>query len=123
AAPPPVNAEGTQGQGVEAPVQEAASGGKRARRGKKGAAAAPAEVAEAAAAAAAAEVTEVGEAGEAAEQPLLEPPSTGVEIMSTETRGSTKYHTMRDLRNKTTVHNVTRHSARRLWHYAILQHE
>jgi hypothetical protein len=30
---------------------------------------------------------------------------------------------MRDLRNRTTVHNVTRHSARRLWHYAILQHE
>ena len=42
---------------------------------------------------------------------------------STETRGSAKYHTMRDLRNQTTVHNVTRHSARRLWHYAILQHE
>jgi hypothetical protein len=30
---------------------------------------------------------------------------------------------MRDLRNKQTVHNVTRQSARRLWHYAILQHE
>jgi hypothetical protein len=30
---------------------------------------------------------------------------------------------MRDLRNKSTVHNVTRQSARRLWHYAILQSE
>jgi hypothetical protein len=30
---------------------------------------------------------------------------------------------MRDLRNASTVHNVTRQSARRLWHYAILQHE
>ena len=30
---------------------------------------------------------------------------------------------MRDLRDGTTVHNVTRKSARRLWYYAILQHE
>jgi hypothetical protein len=52
-----------------------------------------------------------------------DPPSTGVEIVATEQRNGTNYHTMRDLRNKSTVHNVTRHSARRLWHYAILQHE
>jgi hypothetical protein len=52
-----------------------------------------------------------------------DPPSTGVEIISTEKRGGTSYHTMRDLRNQTTVHNVTRHSARRLWHYAIMQQE
>lgn len=38
-------------------------------------------------------------------------------------RNGINYHTMRDLRNHSTVHNVTRHSARRLWHYAILQHE
>ncbi|HYP18813.1 MAG TPA: RNA-binding domain-containing protein, partial [Chloroflexia bacterium] len=52
-----------------------------------------------------------------------DPPSNGVEIISTATRDGTQYHTMRDLRNASTVHNVTRKSARRLWHYAILQHE
>jgi hypothetical protein len=52
-----------------------------------------------------------------------DPPSNGVEIISTATRDNTHYHTMRDLRNASTVHNVTRKSARRLWHYAILQHE
>jgi hypothetical protein len=50
-------------------------------------------------------------------------PSTGVEIISTEERNGQKFHTMRDLRDGTTVHNVTRKSARRLWYYAILQHE
>jgi hypothetical protein len=30
---------------------------------------------------------------------------------------------MRDLRNGNVVKNVTRKSARRLWHYAITQHE
>jgi hypothetical protein len=30
---------------------------------------------------------------------------------------------MRDLRNGNVVRNVTRKSARRLWHYAISQHE
>lgn len=64
-----------------------------------------------------------GKKASAAQLPPAEPPSTGVEIISTDTRGTTRYHTMRDLRNQTTVHNVTRHSARRLWHYAILQHE
>jgi hypothetical protein len=52
-----------------------------------------------------------------------DPPSNGVEIISTATRDNNHYHTMRDLRNSSTVHNVTRQSARRLWHYAILQHE
>jgi hypothetical protein len=51
------------------------------------------------------------------------PPTNGVEIISTEQRGGTNYHVMRDLRNMTTVRNVTRQSARRLWHYAIVQHE
>ncbi|MEO8288105.1 MAG: RNA-binding domain-containing protein [Chloroflexota bacterium] len=50
-------------------------------------------------------------------------PATGVEIISTEERNGQKFHTMRDLRDGTTVHNVTRKSARRLWYYAILQHE
>jgi hypothetical protein len=52
-----------------------------------------------------------------------DPPANGVEIVSTEERNGTLYHTVRDLRNLTTVHNVTRKSARRLWHYAIVQHE
>jgi hypothetical protein len=50
-------------------------------------------------------------------------PHTGVEIINTEERNGQKFHTMRDLRDGTTVHNVTRKSARRLWFYAILQHE
>jgi hypothetical protein len=66
---------------------------------------------------------------EAEAQPLMaaqeppDPPGTGVEIISREARNGTYFHTMRDLRNKSTVHNVTRQSARRLWHYAILQCE
>ena len=47
----------------------------------------------------------------------------GVEIVDTEVRDGTIYHTVRNLRDHTTVHNVTRRSARRLWHYAIMQHE
>jgi hypothetical protein len=50
-------------------------------------------------------------------------PRTGVEIVATEERGGTRYHTMRDLRNGSIVQNVTRKSARKLWHYAITQHE
>ena len=52
-----------------------------------------------------------------------EPPRTGVEIIASEERRGTFYHTMRDLRNGNVVKNVTRKSARRLWHYAITQHE
>jgi hypothetical protein len=52
------------------------------------------------------------------------PPTTGVEIISTDERSNVLYHTMRDLRNPSSVvHNVTRKSARRLWLYAIMQHE
>jgi hypothetical protein len=46
-------------------------------------------------------------------------PRTGVEVMQVETRGDERYYTMRDLRNGNVVKNVTRKSARRLWHYAI----
>lgn len=49
----------------------------------------------------------------------IEPPKTGVEIAEVEERNGTKYYTMRDLRNGNTVKNVTKRSARRLWHYAI----
>ncbi|MCX7681408.1 MAG: putative DNA binding domain-containing protein [Anaerolineae bacterium] len=53
----------------------------------------------------------------------IEPPRTGVEIVATEERKGVLYHTMRDLRNGNVVKNVTRKSARHLWHYAIIQNE
>jgi hypothetical protein len=53
----------------------------------------------------------------------IKPPRTGVEIVASEERQGTVYHTMRDLRNGNVVKNVTRKSARRLWHYAITQQE
>ena len=48
-------------------------------------------------------------------------PKTGVEVMPPEDRQGGRYYTMRDLRNGNVVKNVTRASARRLWHYAITQ--
>jgi len=63
-------------------------------------------------------------AAERGEEPHeLEAPRTGVEIIATEERKGVLYHTMRDLRNGNEVHNVTRSSARKLWQYAIAQHE
>jgi hypothetical protein len=53
----------------------------------------------------------------------IKPPLTGVEIVATEERDGVKYHTLRDLRNGSVVKNVTRSSARRLWHYAITEKE
>lgn len=50
-------------------------------------------------------------------------PTAGVEIAAVEQRDDTRYYTMRDLRNGSLVQNVTRSSARRLWHYAIKQAE
>lgn len=47
------------------------------------------------------------------------PPRTGVEVVSVEERSGTRYFTLRDLRNGNVVKNVTKTSARRLWHYAI----
>ncbi|MBN1679493.1 MAG: putative DNA binding domain-containing protein [Anaerolineae bacterium] len=55
--------------------------------------------------------------------PKVEPPRTGVEVIGTEQRKGVKYHVMRDLRNGSIVKNVTRSSARRLWHYAISEKE
>lgn len=52
-----------------------------------------------------------------------DPPRTGVEIVSTEERNGRKFHTMRDLRNGNMVKNVTLQSARKLWHYALTEHE
>ncbi|MEZ4667997.1 MAG: putative DNA binding domain-containing protein [Anaerolineae bacterium] len=53
----------------------------------------------------------------------LTPPTGGVEIIADEQRGDDHFYTMRDLRNGNIVKNVTRTSARRLWHYAIKQRE
>ena len=53
----------------------------------------------------------------------VEAPRTGVEIIGSEQRKGVIYHMMRDLRNGNVVKNVTRSSARRLWHYAITEHE
>lgn len=53
----------------------------------------------------------------------LSSPRAGVEIMGVEKRGDTRYFSMRDLRNGNIVKNVTRESARRLWHYAIKAYE
>ena len=43
--------------------------------------------------------------------------------MDAEERDGIFYYTVRDLRNGNTVKNVTRASARKLWHYAITQRE
>lgn len=51
------------------------------------------------------------------------PPSTGVEIVESKVRNGTIYHTVHDLRNGNTIQDVTRSSARKLWHYAITQAE
>jgi hypothetical protein len=51
------------------------------------------------------------------------PPGTGVQILSTTEQKGALYHTMKDLRNGSIVHNVTRESARKLWRYAITEHE
>jgi len=53
----------------------------------------------------------------------VEPPRTGVEVIGSEQRKGVQYHMMRDLRNGNVVKNVTRKSARRLWHYAIAEKE
>ncbi len=53
----------------------------------------------------------------------IDPPHGGVEVIGTEQRNNTQYHVLRDLRNGNIVKNVTRSSARRLWHYAITQTE
>ena len=53
----------------------------------------------------------------------LPTPRTGVEVVASEKRSGTVYHTVRDLRNGNLIKDVTRSSARKLWHYAITQKE
>ncbi|MEI2691925.1 MAG: RNA-binding domain-containing protein [Anaerolineae bacterium] len=50
-------------------------------------------------------------------------PKVGVQIVDVRERGGVRYYTIRDLRNGASVQNVTLKSARRLWRYAISQHE
>ncbi len=54
---------------------------------------------------------------------LLSEPKTGVEIVLAEARKGKNYYSLRDLRNGNVVHNVTRQSARKLWQYALTEHE
>ena len=50
-------------------------------------------------------------------------PRTGVEIVESQQRKNGIYHSVRDLRNGNLIKNVTKSSARKLWHYAITQAE
>lgn len=50
-------------------------------------------------------------------------PQVGVEVINSEERNGTRFHTIRDLRNGHLITNVTRKGARKLWNYAIQQHE
>lgn len=60
---------------------------------------------------------------ESRKRPSIEPPRTGVEIVESEKRDGAFYHTVRDLRDGNVIRNVTRSSARKLWHYAITKAE
>lgn len=56
-------------------------------------------------------------------QERLPIPRTGVEIVSSVERNGVPTHTVRDLRNRRVIRNVTRASATRLWRYAVIQRE
>jgi hypothetical protein len=60
--------------------------------------------------------------GELAATSGVTAPRTGVEIVRHEERNGVRYYTVRDLRNGNMVKNVTKSSARRLWHYAISEY-
>ena len=60
---------------------------------------------------------------EVAEDDNLLQPKTGVEVVLCETRKGKQFYSLRDLRNGNVVHNVTRKSARKLWQYALTEHE
>ena len=68
-------------------------------------------------------VSESPQAGPAPEPEAMDPyqedPRTGVEVIAPVVRQGKEYYTMRDLRNGNIVKDVTKASARRLWHYAI----
>jgi hypothetical protein len=50
-------------------------------------------------------------------------PASGIEILDWFEQDGTRYYTLRDLRNKTIVYNVTQQTERRLWRSAIAQRE
>jgi hypothetical protein len=60
---------------------------------------------------------------QAADTLSIQPPRTGVEISAVVERKGKRFYTMCDLRKGSRVQNVTRSSARRLWHYAIVEAE
>ena len=57
-----------------------------------------------------------------ADPPLPGMPRTGVQVTTMDNRNGIEYFTVRDLRNNSMIRNVTRKSARDLWHYAVTQH-
>lgn len=78
--------------------------------------------------------TDAGQTSEKPPEPAKlpsPPPHTGVEIVSSKARKGDgrggdhrlMQYTMRDLRNNRIIHNVTRSSARKLWQYAISEHD
>jgi hypothetical protein len=58
----------------------------------------------------------------AQKESTVQHPRIGVEIVSVTERGGVPYYTVRDLRNGNVVKNVTRKSARKLWHQAITRY-
>lgn len=50
-------------------------------------------------------------------------PQVGVEIIDSNNRNDLAVHSIRDMRNGRVIKNVTRKRARKLWNYAIQQHE
>ena len=50
-------------------------------------------------------------------------PQVGVEIIESQQRNGHKVHSIRDMRNGHVIKNVTRRGSRKLWNYAIQQHE
>lgn len=52
-----------------------------------------------------------------------EAPRIGVEIVAAEEHDGMRYYTLRDLRNGNLIHNVRGDTQRRLWRYAIKEHE
>ncbi len=111
--PSPAPAEAGKGRGR----------GRRGGEGKQPSAEPPA--APAAAAAPAPEEPANGEPLPVASEPepSQQAPKVGVQIVDVRERGGIRYYTIRDLRNGASVQNVTLKSARRLWRYAISQHE
>lgn len=67
--------------------------------------------------------TEIDKSAEAKPKSTIDAPRTGVEIVRSQKRHGTIYHTVRDLRNGNLIKNVTKKSARKLWHYAITKVE